>query len=88
MDTGTWKLQELIGCSYLGKEEEDGTRIRRHIVRLIEEHDEATDKLWHKFLVENHREDALDKLEEIITYDEILEFLNQEIDRDLLEQYW
>ena len=82
------KLQDLIGKTYLREKDDDGSRVRMRIVKLIQEHDDATTEERFKYLVENDDPSKSERIEEIIAYEDIVRFINQEVDRDLTEQTW
>ena len=74
--------EELIGRTYLTDKEPDGTCQRAKIVRAIEQHsDELRSKPdVIKFLVSYDDEE---KLDEIVAYNEIIDFVEREYTRDL-----
>jgi len=82
----TFSPEDLIGCTYLTEPDEDGQCFRARIVRKIEEHEDKTnqhpDKI--KFLI------SVDdnKADEIVSYNDILHFINKEIERDDTQEYW
>ena len=82
----TFSPDELIGRTYLTDPDEDGQSFRARIVRKIEEHEDKTnqhpDKI--KFLVSVDE----NKADEIVSYNDILQFINKEIERDDSQEYW
>jgi hypothetical protein len=72
--------EDLVGRTFLMDKQDNGDRYRARIVELIEEHDEdlekETPRLKYKLSVNN------DQFEEIMTYNQIVDFLNCEDNND------
>jgi len=82
----TFSPEGLIGCTYLTDPDEDGQCFRAKIVHKIKEHEDKTnqhpDKI--KFLVSVDE----NKADEIVSYNDILHFVNKKIERDDGQEYW
>jgi len=69
---------DLVGCTFLLDSQEDGQRFHAHIVEALEDHDANLHKKaeWFKFRCSIND----DQYEEILTYNEILNYIEQQDD--------
>jgi len=82
----TFSPEDLIGHTYLTDPDEDGQCFRARIVCKIEEHEDKTNQHPEKikFLVSVDE----NKADEIVSYNDILHFINKEMERDDDQEYW
>jgi hypothetical protein len=67
---------DLVGRTFLGQPQEDGTRFRQRITRKIEEMENGEKRI--KFLTQRSAADQ----EEILAYDELISILSEQDDRE------
>jgi hypothetical protein len=74
--------QELLGCTFLMDTQEDGQRFRAHIIECISDHESnvrhSDDHI--KFQISVNE----DKYEEIITYKELMDFIEKNQQNDAI----
>jgi hypothetical protein len=81
-DTVIVDPQELLGCTFLMDTQEDGHRFRAHIVECISDHESNV----------HHSDDHVkfrisineDEYEEIITYNELMDFIEKNQENDAI----
>jgi len=78
LNSDDFDAEDLIGKSYLSEEQSDGTRYRCEIVRALKEqdleHGKSRDRQKYIVSVNN------DEYEEIVAYNEILDYVNRDSD--------
>ena len=75
---------DLVGRTFLLDPADDATRHRAKIIRKIVEHDEHLAQSMHKFLVSIDAQDS----DEIMTYSDIMDYLDRNANSELDEGYW
>ena len=73
-DTPVFKLEDLVGQTFLMDEQNDGQRFRARIVKLIEDHESDLDDnpTRMKFICSVNNDQA----EEVFAYNELLDYIS------------
>ena len=78
-------VQDLIGCTFLLNKQEDSQQFRAKVIKLIDNHDSdlEDDKTRIKFLLSVNNDES----EEIITYNQLLEYLASDKENEIVWKF-
>ena len=87
MNTPLFDAEDLVGCTFLMDGREDGQRFHAQIIELIKDHQDQVENQPEliKFRIQLNDKD---KLEEIISYNQMLDYISRkENDNDVVWKF-